>query len=79
MLCAASDKTVRLWNVESEYSQVVQGHDGGLSDLNWSQDSQYFVTASDDSTVKLWSVENVSSHLNIFTKNDRLVYLIFYV
>lgn len=42
---------------------LVMSHDllQGISDVAWSQDSKYLVSASDDKTCKIWEAATVSS------------------
>lgn len=44
----------------------------GISDVAWSQDSKYLVSASDDKTLKIWEAATVSNGLHV--SGYKLVY-----
>jgi COMPASS component SWD3 len=57
----AADKTVKLW--DSTTGQIVrtfEGHSSGISDIAWSNDSEFIASASDDKTIRIWSLDLVS-------------------
>ena len=59
VVSGSSDKTVRLWSVESgELLQTMEGHTSGVRSVAFSPDSQSVVSGSWDKTVRLWSVES---------------------
>eukprot|EP00948_MAST-09A_sp_MAST-9A-sp1_P001451 g1451.t1 len=59
--CSA-DSTIRLWDTFSGNPlQIYEGHCGGISDVNWSNDSFFLCSASDDKTVRVWDVTTTKS------------------
>jgi len=55
----ASDKTIRIWNVEKGFvlDKILSGHSGWVWDCSFSADSAYLVSGSSDKTAKLWDVK----------------------
>ena len=45
---------------------VLEGHEGGISDLSWTYDSRYLCTGSDDKTVRIWDVTQVCFAVCVF-------------
>jgi COMPASS component SWD3 len=58
---AAADYTVHIRDCFGESKRQLVGHDQGISDVAWTQDSRYVATASDDKLLKVWDVETVSA------------------
>jgi WD40 repeat protein len=54
----SADKTVRVWDVASGGSQVLRGHEDGVTGLAFSPDGQRLVSASDDHTLRFWDLES---------------------
>jgi WD40 repeat protein len=53
---ASSDRTVRLWNPETEEQlQKLEGHSEKVRAVAFSHDGQLLASASDDRTVRLWN------------------------
>ena len=62
----SSDTTIRLWDTINGYPlQILEGHTGGLSDVQWSHDALQLCSASDDKTVKLWDVSTAKTLLTL--------------
>lgn len=60
LACIAADHTVRIWNVrDGSLEKLLRGHKEGISDVAWSTDSKYLVTASDDHTLIVWDFDKV--------------------
>lgn len=54
---SSSDKTIRLWNVASGTSTVLQGHTSDVYRCEFSPDGERLASASQDGTVRVWSVK----------------------
>jgi len=54
---ASSDKTLRLWNLDSfQLDKTLVGHQRWVWDCVFSVDAAYLVTASSDATARLWDL-----------------------
>jgi WD40 repeat protein len=53
----SSDKTVRLWDLESGKARVWRGHASDVYRGTFSPDGKRFATASQDGTIRLWAVD----------------------
>lgn len=55
---ASSDKTVRLWNIETgELIQTLEGHQHSVTAIDFSPNGQLLASGSRDHTVKLWNTD----------------------
>jgi COMPASS component SWD3 len=55
-----SDAVICLWKSYSgDHIKTFQGHSAGISDIAWSSDSEYFVSASDDTTLRIWKITGI--------------------
>ncbi len=57
---ASSDKSVKIWNIEDNFSldKTLVGHQRWVWDCAFSADSAYLVTASSDKTARLWDLSS---------------------
>ena len=64
---AGADRTVRIWDVESQKQlRNLVGHTSDVNCVSFSGDGKLLSSASDDGTVKVWDVES-GQELNSFT------------
>ncbi len=61
---ASKDKTVRLWNIDSKFSNLTQGN---ISEVHFSHDDKTVITTSNDNKVQLWNrdgtfIKNLQEH-----------------
>lgn len=57
IVTGSSDKSVRIWDVESGEFRQLQGHTSDVYRCVFSQDGEWVVSASQDGTVRVWSVK----------------------
>ncbi len=58
VLTGSSDKTVRLWDVETgRCLRMLEDHSGYVRCVVWSADQRRALSSSDDTTVRLWDVK----------------------
>jgi COMPASS component SWD3 len=63
----ASDKLIKLWDAYTgQIIRTLEGHTEGISDVAWSNDSEYLASASDDKTVRIWKPDTVNFLLALF-------------
>jgi WD40 repeat protein len=55
----SSDKTVKLWSVESQKEvTTLESHNEYVRSVAFSRDGKYLASGSADKTVKLWSIQS---------------------
>jgi WD40 repeat protein len=50
------DKTIRVWNINTEECRIFNGHSKRVLTVSFSPDGNYLLSASEDQTAKLWEV-----------------------
>ncbi|CCU80256.1 putative transcription initiation factor TFIID [Blumeria hordei DH14] len=61
LLSCSSDKTIRLWSLETWSCLVVyKGHEGPVWDVRWGPFGHYFATCGRDKTVRVWGQDHIS-------------------
>ncbi|MCD4738844.1 MAG: hypothetical protein K8R89_06255 [Anaerolineae bacterium] len=75
IVSGSSDKTIRLWDVESgEPEFTLIGHTSDVTSLAFSSDGQYLISGSRDRTVRIWHVDTATPHLiSVLTGPGNLV------
>ena len=59
---AGSDKSVRIWNVESgKLQHTLDGHTAAIHDLSFSPDGQLLASSAQDKTIRLWQTHSGAS------------------
>ncbi|KAM9990634.1 hypothetical protein ACTFIY_006668 [Dictyostelium cf. discoideum] len=60
-MIACTDKTVKLWDIDSNKTELVlNGHKGSVNCLDFLNDYQ-LITGSSDKTIRMWDIRNPSS------------------
>ncbi|MEO0985004.1 MAG: TIR domain-containing protein [Cyanobacteria bacterium J06639_14] len=54
------DEKVRLWTLEGELIEVLEGHTDAITRVNFSADGKFLVSSSRDGTVRLWTAKGKS-------------------
>ena len=57
-LASGSEKTVRVWDVNTNECQTLVGHTGRVNSIGWSPDGKYLVSGAGDMTVRIWAVNS---------------------
>eukprot|EP01095_Lingulamoeba_sp_RSL-Kostka_P007000 TRINITY_DN2215_c0_g1_i1.p1 TRINITY_DN2215_c0_g1~~TRINITY_DN2215_c0_g1_i1.p1 ORF type:complete len:564 (+),score=178.05 TRINITY_DN2215_c0_g1_i1:157-1848(+) len=58
LACGAEDKTIKLWNIETQtMSHTFTGHEMDIYSLDFSADGRFIVSGSGDKKAKVWDVE----------------------
>src|SRR6201994_1305782 len=61
VVSGSSDKTVRIWNVETgSEEKMLEGHSSWVNSVAFSHDGRRVVSGSSDNTVRIWNVETGS-------------------
>ena len=58
----ADDSTVRIWDLESGESRVLEGHAGRVRSVIFSLGGRQLASSADDSTVRIWDLASGKSH-----------------
>jgi len=62
-----ANSVVRIWDIKSQQNVVnLEGHEGSISDLAFSENGYYLATTAEDASVKLWDLRKLK---NIHTYN----------
>ncbi|RDL40772.1 Uncharacterized protein BP5553_00751 [Venustampulla echinocandica] len=73
LLSSSSDKTVRLWSLETWTCLVVyKGHEGPVWNVRWGPFGHYFATSGWDHTVRVWAQDHIS-YLRMMVGHDSSV------
>lgn len=80
LLSASADKTVRLWTMKpdnGESAKTYAAQDDVITDMHYSPDGKWFVTASNDGAVKLWDAAKGESLKTIVRGGDAILAVAF--
>ena len=67
----SSDKTVRVWNLDTGNCLILEGHTARLTDVCWSADgSNRIASASWDHSVRLWDSTTGQYLMTVFHRNN---------
>ncbi len=73
LLSCSSDKTIRLWSLETWTCLVVyKGHEGPVWNVRWGPFGHYFVSCGWDKTVRVWGQDHIS-YLRLMVGHDSSV------
>ena len=59
----SSDRTVRIWDLESGESRVLEGHAGGVNSIAFSPDGRQLASGSSDRTLRVWDLASGESRV----------------
>ena len=76
----AEDSTVRIWDLESGESHVLEGHTVWVNSIAYSPDGRHLASGAEDSTVRIWDLEEhqevakiaIIPHMNLCGANFEL-------
>ena len=70
LLSCSSDRTIRLWSLETWTCLVVyKGHEGPVWNVRWGPFGHYFATCGWDKTVRVWGQDHIS-YLRMMVGHD---------
>ena len=73
LLSSSSDKTIRLWSLETWTCLVVyKGHEGPVWGVRWGPFGHYFASCGRDKTVRIWGQDHISA-LRLLVGHDTSV------
>lgn len=76
LLSSSSDKTIRLWSLDSFACLVVyKGHEGPVWNVKWGPFGHYFATCGWDKTVRVWTQDHIS-YVRMMVGHDSSVNLV---
>jgi len=61
VVSGSRDNSIRLWNLESGTSRIVEQHDKPVNSVAFSPDGSFVVSGSWDKTIRLWHLESKTS------------------
>ncbi|MDI6917154.1 MAG: hypothetical protein QMC80_05085 [Thermoplasmatales archaeon] len=54
---SSADTTIRIWDVETNESETLEGHSSIVNSVIWFKDGESILSCSDDETIKIWDIE----------------------
>lgn len=73
LVSCSSDKTIRLWSLETWTCLVVyKGHEGPVWNVQWGPFGHYFATCGWDKTARIWAQDHISA-LRLLVGHDSSV------
>ena len=75
---SSRDKTIRLWNLETNEVQILEGHDNQVHAIAFSPDGDTLVSGGFDHKVKLWDVKKQICIHTLEGHEDRILCVAFH-
>lgn len=57
LLASCDNKVIKIWDLNGNLLQTLQGHTRDITSLSWSPDNTRLASASYDKTVKIWEIQ----------------------